>query len=359
MEVRHLISIEDVTADWFMELYSLCREIISSPGDFAEACKGKLMASLFFEPSTRTNFSFQSAMMRLGGQVFGFSDPNATSKAKGESLADTIRICASYTDTIVMRSPLEGAALAASLYSDVPVINAGDGGHMHPTQTLTDLTTICEKKGEIGGLNIGLCGDLKNGRTVHSLAIALSKFPNIRFTLISPRDLALPDYMLSYLKSCGQKYVEVTNLEAAMPGLDVLYMTRVQKERFTDPLEYERLKGVYVLTARKLERAKKDMLVMHPLPRLEEISPDVDADPRAVYFEQARYGMFIRMALLLRTTHMERQRPELPESRGTIHCKNPTCVSNSETDIPMILKEIIGENDLSCAYCDKKVLTKF
>lgn len=353
MEPRHIISIEDVTADWFMELYSTCRDIISSPGDYIDACKGKLMASLFFEPSTRTNFSFQSAMMRLGGQVFGFSDPSATSKAKGESLADTIRMCAGYSDTIVMRSPNEGAALAASLYSDVPVINAGDGGHMHPTQTLTDLTTICEKRGEIRGLNVGLCGDLKNGRTVHSLVLALSKFPDIHFILISPRDLALPEYMLTYLKSCGQKYVEVTNLDAAMPNLDVLYMTRVQKERFTDPLEYERLKNVYILNKRKLERAKKELLVMHPLPRLEEIATDVDSDPRAVYFEQARYGMFIRMALLLKTTHMGRQKAIVPESADEQHCcKNPACVSRAEAYIPVIIKQ--SPQGKSCAYCDKK-----
>lgn len=359
MEVRHLISIEDVTADWFMELYSLCREIISSPGDFSEVCKGKLMASLFFEPSTRTNFSFQAAMKRLGGQAIGFSNPNSTSNAKGESLADTVRICATYTDTIVMRSPLEGSAFAASLYSDVPVINAGDGGHMHPTQTLTDLATICEKRGAIRDLNVGLCGDLKNGRTVHSLAMALSKFPNIRFTLISPRDLAMPDYMLSYLKSNGQKYLESTNLDAAIPSLDVLYMTRIQKERFADPREYERHKNVYILTGRKLERAKKDMLVMHPLPRLEEISVDVDSDPRAVYFEQARYGMFIRMALLLKTTYMKRERPELPKARKDVRCGNPACVLNYEPDIPVITKESGGEEGLCCAYCDKKVLTKF
>lgn len=356
MEVRHLISIEDVTAKWFMELYSLCRDIISSPADFSDSCKGKVMASLFFEPSTRTNFSFQSAMMRLGGQVFGFADPKATSKAKGESLADTIRMCAGYSDTIVMRSPTEGASLAASLYSDVPVINAGDGGHMHPTQTLTDLTTICKKHGKIQDLNVGICGDLKHGRTVHSLVVALSKFPNIHFTLISPRDLAIPDYMLAHLKSCGQKYVEVTNMEAAMPSLDVLYMTRVQRERFADPLEYERLKSVYILNSSKLSRAKSDMLVMHPLPRLEEISTDVDDDPRAVYFEQARYGMFIRMALLLKTTHMDRHRPEAPVSNSAQRCTNPSCVINSESNIPLLIKN--SPQGKSCAYCDKKVLIK-
>lgn len=351
MQVRNLISIEDVTAQWFMELYALCRDIISSPEDYTDACKGKLMASLFFEPSTRTNFSFQSAMMRLGGDVFGFSDPAATSSAKGESLADTIRMCSGYSDTIVIRSPMEGSAMAASLYSQVPVINAGDGGHMHPTQTLTDLTTICEKRGKIADIDVGICGDLKNGRTVHSLVMALSKFPNIHFTLISPRDLAMPDYMLSYLKSVGQRYVEVTNLDAAMPNLDVLYMTRVQRERFADPLEYERLRGVYILTKRKLERAKKDLLVMHPLPRQEEIATDVDDDPRAVYFQQARYGMFIRMALLLRTTNMPRIEPCVPKSENTFKCVNKACVTLKETNLSVITKETL--HGKCCAYCDR------
>jgi len=356
VEIRHLISIEDVSAEWFTSLYSICRDMIDHPGDFSGICNGKLMASLFFEPSTRTNFSFQSAMMRLGGNVFGFSDPSATSRAKGESLADTIRMCAAYADTIVIRSPLEGAAKAASLYSAIPIINAGDGGHMHPTQTLTDLTTICQRRGEIRGFNIGLCGDLKNGRTVHSLAIALSKFPDIRFTLISPRDLAMPEYLLTYLKDHGQNYVEVTNLEAAMPHLDVLYMTRVQRERFADPLEYERLKNVYILTAKKLERAKKELLVMHPLPRCEEIAMDVDADPRAVYFDQARYGMFIRMALLLKMTHMARETPPPTAShKGSQRCKNPACVTGQELYLP-ILEKTNGEN-ISCAYCDGKLLT--
>lgn len=355
MEIRHLINIEDVTAEWFVSLYSICRDIIDHPGDYVGACNGKLMASLFFEPSTRTNFSFQSAMMRLGGNVFGFSDPSATSRSKGESLADTIRMCAAYADAIVIRSPLEGAAKAASLYAAVPVINAGDGGHMHPTQTLTDLTTICEKRGEIRSLNIGLCGDLKNGRTVHSLAIALSKFPDIRFTLISPRDLAMPEYLLAYLKSHAQNYVEVTNLEAAMPHLDVLYMTRIQRERFADPLEYERLKNVYILTAKKLERAKNELLVMHPLPRLEEIATDVDADPRAVYFDQARYGMFIRMALLLKMTHMDREVPIPPMSQGTHKCKNRACVTAAEPYLPILEKISTGEK--SCVYCDEKLLT--
>lgn len=354
MELRHLINIEDVSAQWFMELYELCRGIVANPEDYTDSCRGKVMASLFFEPSTRTSFSFQTAMQRLGGSVFGFSDPNATSTAKGETLADTIRMCAGYADTVVLRSPREGAAMAASLYSEVPVINAGDGGHMHPTQTLTDLTTICEKRGGIENLNVGLCGDLKNGRTVHSLAVALSKFKGVHFTLISPRELAMPDYMLAYLKEKRQKYIEVTNMEASMPRLDVLYMTRIQRERFADPLEYERLKGVYVLTRRKLERARPELLIMHPLPRLDEISTDVDNDPRAVYFEQARYGMFIRMALLLKLTHEARAPVTTAGDEGRL-CGNSACITAGEAYLPNLTKRISGEE--SCAYCDKKLLT--
>lgn len=354
MDIRHLINIEDVSVDWWNRLYSLCRDMIERPDDFSDACRGKVMASLFFEPSTRTSFSFQAAMMRLGGSVFGFSDPNATSAAKGETLADTIRMVSAYADTIVMRNPKEGSAMAASLYSEVPVINAGDGGHMHPTQTLTDLTTISLLRGEIANLNIGLCGDLKNGRTVHSLVLALSKFPDINYYLISPRDLAMPDYMLSHLKKSGQKYIEITGLESTIPQLDVLYMTRIQKERFIDPLEYEKLRGVYVLTKRKLERAKRDLLIMHPLPRVDEIAQDVDSDPRAVYFEQARYGMFIRMALLLQLSHKDRQKPvETEIGKGTL-CSNPACITQTEKYLPNRIKDF---GYPSCAYCDKKILT--
>lgn len=353
MEQRHLIGIEKISLDWWEQLYSLCSQIIENPQDFNDVCRGKVLASLFYEPSTRTSFSFQTAMMRLGGNVFGFSDPGASSVAKGENLRDTIRICSAYSDAIVMRTPWEGSAMAASLYSEVPVINAGDGGHMHPTQTLTDLTTICQKKGSIGGLNVGLCGDLKNGRTIHSLILALSKFPDINFFLISPRDLALPDYMLYHLKESKQKYIEVTGLEASMPQLDILYMTRIQKERFTDPLEYERNKGVYVLTKRKLQRAKKDMLVMHPLPRVDEIAQDVDSDPRAVYFEQARFGMYIRMALLYRMCHMPRQAPAAVEENEGSVCNNPRCITQTEQYLPKLSNILDGNQH--CLYCEKDI----
>jgi len=354
MEIRHLINIGDVSLDWWQSLYADCCEIMAHPDDFADSCRGKVMASLFFEPSTRTCFSFQTAMMRLGGTVFGFSDPSATSASKGETLADTIRMVSSYSDTIVMRHPTEGSAMAASLYSEVPLINAGDGGHMHPTQTLTDLTTISALRGGIGDMNVGLCGDLRNGRTVHSLVLALSKFPNINYYLISPRDLAMPDYMLEFMRANGQKFIEVTSLESTLPQLDILYMTRIQRERFIDPLEYERLRGVYVLTKRKLERAKKDLLIMHPLPRVDEIATDVDSDPRAVYFEQARYGMFIRMALLHKMCHSPRIKPSVPEEAPAHLCTNPLCITKSNPYLPVLTK---NDGGICCAYCDKKILT--
>jgi aspartate carbamoyltransferase catalytic subunit len=354
MAVRHLISIEDISVEWWDELYAICRDIIARPADYRLSCSGKVLATLFYEPSTRTNFSFQAAMMRLGGSVFGFSEPGATSTAKGETLADTVRMMSSYADTIVMRSPQEGAAMAASLYSEVPIINAGDGGHFHPTQTLADLTTISEKRGGIGDLNIGICGDLLNGRTVHSLVTALAKFQNINYYLISPRELSNPDYMLDNLKAQRQKYIEVTSLESTLPQLDVLYMTRIQRERFGNPDDFERLKSVYILNRRKLQMAKDDCLVMHPLPRLDEISRDVDDDPRAVYFEQARYGMFIRMALLLKMTHFERRAPEVQAPAEGRRCENTRCITQKEDYLPALSKERDRE---SCAYCDKKMLT--
>ncbi len=256
MKLRNLIDIEDLSLEEWNELYGLASQIIAHPKDFVDALHGDVMASLFFEPSTRTNFSFQTAMLRLGGSVFGFADPKSSSTSKGETLKDTVKMVSGYADVIVMRSPKEGAAKAASLYSDVPVINAGDGGHMHPTQTLADLTTIASKRGD-PDLNIGLCGDLKNGRTVHSLIKAMAKFPGIRFYLIAPRDLAIPAYMIEFMKANGQRFVEVTNLEATMPQLDVLYMTRIQRERFTDPLEHELAQGRLHSQSRKASDGKE------------------------------------------------------------------------------------------------------
>lgn len=353
MKLRNLIDIEDLSLEEWNEVYGLASQIIAHPRDFSDALHGNVMASLFFEPSTRTNFSFQTAMLRLGGSVFGFADPKSSSTSKGETLKDTIKMVSGYADVIVMRSPQEGAAKAASLYSDVPVINAGDGGHMHPTQTLADLTTIASLRGEIRDINVGLCGDLKNGRTVHSLIKALAKFPGIRFYLIAPRELAMPGYMIEFMKEHHQKYVEVTNLEATMPQLDMLYMTRIQRERFIDPLEYDRLKGVYVLSRSKLQNAKKDLLIMHPLPRVDEITQDVDDDPRAVYFQQARYGMFARMALLLKMVEQGRKIPEPQVIGNAPLCHNKNCITQTQLYLPNLTKNVGGR--CCCGFCDKEI----
>ncbi len=353
MELRNLIDIEDLSRDEWEEIYALASRIIDDPAAFNSSLHGHVMASLFYEPSTRTNFSFQTAMMRLGGSVFGFADPNSTSAAKGERLKDTIKMVGAYADVIVMRSPKEGAAKAASLYSEVPVVNAGDGGHMHPTQTLADLTTIRRMHGRLDGLNIGLCGDLKFGRTVHSLIKALAKFEGTTFYLISPRDLAVPEYMRQFMREHGQKFYEVSSMEATLPILDVLYMTRIQRERFTDPLEYDRLKGTYILTRSKLARAKKDLLILHPLPRVDEITLDVDDDPRALYFEQARFAMFARMALLHQLVQLGRKKPEPVEIGTAPLCRNKSCITQSELYLPPLTKTIGGK--CCCAYCDKEI----
>lgn len=348
--MRHLIDFGDLTRQEWDALYKQCSEIIDHPADFVDACRGKVSCNLFYEPSTRTNFSFQTAMLRLGGSVFGFADPNSSSVAKGETLKDTIKMVSGYADVIVMRTPWEGAAKAASLYSNVPVINAGDGKHMHPTQTMADLTTITRLRGGVDGLSIGLCGDLKNGRTVHSLIKALAKFEKVKFYLISPRELAVPEYIRAFMKEHDMWNVEVTGLEPVIPQLDVLYMTRIQRERFVDPLEYERVKGVYVLNRRKLERGKKDLLVMHPLPRVDEIAVDVDDDPRAVYFDQARYGMFARMALLMNLANQPRL-PQEPVEIGTKPaCHNPNCITQTEHYLPPLVKTAGGVE--CCAFCD-------
>ena len=350
--VRKLVSVDDMSRKWWDRLYSQCCDIILRPDIYSNTCRGKLFASMFFEPSTRTNFSFQAAAQRLGAGVFGFSDPLGTSVSKGETLADTIRMTASYSDTLVIRSPQEGAATAAALYSDVPVVNAGDGGHFHPTQTLTDLTTIAQKRGSIENLKIGICGDLKHGRTVHSLVEAMEMFEGISFYLISPKELRLPEYILDQMSANGQKYVESETLIDCIPELDVLYMTRVQRERFHDAAEYRRLKDVYILTKKMLEGAKSDMLIMHPLPRYGEIAVDVDDDPRAVYFEQARYGMFIRMSQLLDFLHLPRQAPAPTKSEITkSECNNPACITQSDFYLPKLISKLGADR---CGYCDKK-----
>ncbi|MBP5197977.1 MAG: aspartate carbamoyltransferase [Lachnospiraceae bacterium] len=297
--MRHLMSPLDFSTKELDDLFDLATDIKNNPEKYAHACDGKIMATCFYEPSTRTRLSFESAMTRLGGNVIGFSDANSSSAAKGESVSDTIRVISCYADICAMRHPKEGAPMVAATKSLIPVINAGDGGHQHPTQTLTDLMTIRSMKGSLSGFTIGLCGDLKFGRTVHSLINALVRYENIHFIFISPEELKVPDYITEMLDEKNISYEEVISLDEAMPKLDLLYMTRVQKERFFNEEDYIRLKGFYILTKEKLEFAKPDMLILHPLPRVNEISVEVDNDERAAYFEQAQYGVYVRMALIL------------------------------------------------------------
>ncbi|WP_276948766.1 aspartate carbamoyltransferase [Acetatifactor muris] len=297
--MRHLMSPLDFTPEELDRLFDLANDIESHPGKYAHTCDGRILATCFYEPSTRTRLSFESAMTRLGGRVIGFADATSSSASKGESVSDTIRVISGYADICAMRHPKEGAPMVAAEKSGIPVINAGDGGHQHPTQTLTDLLTIRSLKGRLGDFTIGLCGDLKFGRTVHSLINALIRYDNIRFVFISPEELRVPDYITDMLKEKGIPFQEVIRLENVMPQLDLLYMTRVQKERFFNEEDYVRLKDFYILNADKMLLAKKDMLVLHPLPRVNEISVEVDSDPRAVYFKQAKYGVYVRMALIL------------------------------------------------------------
>lgn len=298
--MRHLISPLDFSVEELDTLMDLANDIEKNPKKYAHVCDGRILATLFYEPSTRTRLSFESAMCRLGGKVIGFSSAAASSAAKGESVADTARMISCYADICAMRHPKEGAPLVASLHSSIPVINAGDGGHQHPTQTLTDLLTIRSLRGKLGDMTVGLCGDLKFGRTVHSLINALVRYTGIRFVLISPNELRVPSYIRDNVLEANQiPYREVENLEDAMPELDILYMTRVQRERFFNEEEYIRMKDCYILDKAKMALGKKDMFVLHPLPRVNEISTEVDSDPRAVYFRQAQYGVYIRMALIM------------------------------------------------------------
>jgi aspartate carbamoyltransferase catalytic subunit len=296
---RHLIEPGDFTLDELEELFSLAGNIEVFQERFRDCCRGKVLAALFFEPSTRTRLSFEAAMLRLGGSCLGFAEPGSSSAAKGESLADTVRTVSCYADLLVMRNPKEGAALLASRYAGVPVINAGDGGHHHPTQTLTDLLTIQKLRGDIRDFTIGFCGDLKFGRTVHSLAKALARYPHIKMIFISPPELKIPDYITrGILEKEGVRFVEAGRLEEMIPELDVLYMTRVQRERFFNEEDYIRLKDTYILNPEKMELARPSLIVLHPLPRVNEIDGEVDRDPRAAYFKQAKYGMYVRMALI-------------------------------------------------------------
>ena len=306
LKMRNLIDILDLTTTEIDEIVSVGCDMIENPDKYKSACAGKILGTLFFEPSTRTRLSFTSAMMSLGGNVLGFSEVGSSSVSKGETVADTLRMVSAYTDIIAMRHPKEGAPIVASKVASVPIINAGDGGHFHPTQTLADLITIKRKFGRFDNLTIGICGDLKYGRTVHSLIAAMSRYEGVKFVLISPTELKLPSYVKdAHIKSKGIPYEQTTSLEEVMPKLDILYMTRVQKERFFNEEDYLRLKNSYILTPDKLQNAKTDMAILHPLPRVNEIATSVDDDKRACYFKQAKYGKFIRMALILKLLEVE------------------------------------------------------
>ena len=304
--MKNLIGIEDFLTEEIDELIKVSKDIIGNKEKYLEKCKGKILATLFFEPSTRTRLSFESAMLSLGGSVLGFSSADSSSTQKGETLADTIKVVSGYSDIIAMRHPKEGAPIVAANNSNVPIINAGDGGHNHPTQTLLDLLTISQEKGRLDNFTVGLCGDLKFGRTVHSLIIALSRYENIKFVLISPNELKIPEYLKQdFLNEKNIDYIETENLEESIDKLDILYMTRVQKERFLNEEEYVRLKDVYILDKQKLEKAKKDLCILHPLPRVNEISTEIDNDPRAAYFRQAEYGKYMRMAIILKLLNIK------------------------------------------------------
>ena len=298
--MRHLMSPLDLTTAELDRIFDLANDIEANPEKYAHACSGRKLATLFYEPSTRTRLSFEAAMLNLGGKVLGFSSADTSSASKGESVADTIRVISSYADICAMRHPKEGAPTVAAMHSGIPVINAGDGGHNHPTQTLTDLFTIKELTGRLDNLTIGMCGDLKFGRTVHSLINAMVRYDNVRFILVSPNELKIPDYLRQEVLEAGNiDYIETNELEKYMPELDILYMTRVQRERFFNEEDYIRLKDSFILDAEKMKYAKKDMYVLHPLPRVNEISAEVDNDPRAVYFKQAKFGVYVRMALII------------------------------------------------------------
>lgn len=354
--MRHLLDVMELSAAEIDALVAAAKDIIAHPEDYREKCRYKKLATLFFEPSTRTRLSFEAAMLELGGSVLGFSEAASSSASKGESVGDTARIVSGYADIIAMRHPRDGAALAAALKSDVPVINAGDGGHHHPTQTLTDLLTIAREKGRFENLTVGLCGDLKYGRTVHSLIAAMSRYAGVRFVLISPEELKLPGYVREdYIDPRSIPCAETASLEEAMPGLDVLYMTRIQRERFADSAEYERLKDSYILTPDKLEGAKGDMLILHPLPRVNEIAPEVDEDPRAAYFRQARNGKYIRMALILKLLEEAERDPgpmAAPEGDAPtgLSCPNPRCITAAERGLPRAFRKT--EKGRRCVYCD-------
>jgi len=358
--MRSLIDIVDFSVEELQQLLETACDISENPAKYADCCRGKKLATLFFEPSTRTRLSFEAAMYELGGNVIGFSEASSSSASKGESMADTAKMLSCYADIMAIRHPKEGAPYVAATNASIPVINAGDGGHCHPTQTLADLLTIYRENGRLHDLTIGCCGDLKYGRTVHSLISAMGRYKNIKIILISPEELRLPKYVkYEVLDKYGMQYVETTSLEKAMPELDVLYMTRIQRERFDSFDEYERLKDSYILTPEKLAAAKPTMRVLHPLPRVNEISVKVDDDPRAAYFRQALNGKYMRMALIMKLLKEaeEGRQMETIESvtDARLVCDNPRCISSTEQELPHKFKLVDKEHGIyRCIYCEAK-----
>ena len=358
--MRSLIDITDFSVEEIQQLMEKACHISEHPELYADACKGKKLATLFFEPSTRTRLSFEAAMLELGGSVIGFSEASSSSASKGESMADTAKILSCYADIMAIRHPKEGAPYVAAKNASIPVINAGDGGHCHPTQTLADLLTIYRENGDFKGLTVGCCGDLKYGRTVHSLLAALSRYENVKIILISPEELKIPSFVRrEVLDKNGMDYMEVTSLEEVIPQLDVLYMTRIQRERFDDPFVYERLKDSYVLDTHKMENAKETMRVLHPLPRVNEISVKVDADPRAAYFRQALNGKYMRMALILKLLQDAEEGKQMPEPEDVLvdvlRCTNDRCITTTEQELSHVFKCMDKENGIyRCIYCEAK-----
>ena len=358
--MRSVIDILDLSLDEIDSLIETAVDIKKNPAKYSDKCRGKKLATLFFEPSTRTRLSFEAAMYELGGNVLGFSEATSSSASKGESMADTAMVVSGYADIMAIRHPKEGAPMVASKNSRVPIINAGDGGHLHPTQTLADLCTIKNEKGRLNDLTVGFCGDLKFGRTVHSLLAALSRYTGIKVVLISPKELRIPSYVKhETIGKSGMEYVEVESLEEAMPSLDVLYMTRIQKERFSYVEDYERLKDSYILTPEKLEAAKEDLIVMHPLPRVNEITVAVDKDPRAKYFLQTLYGKYMRMALILFLLDEKQKNTEEKPSKYRLVrdrvCKNPACICSTEQELEQVFKCVNEEEQVyRCIWCDSR-----
>lgn len=357
-EYQHLIDLSDYPVSWWSNVVNLGEKIKENPEKFAHECDGKVMATLFYEPSTRTQMSFQTAMIRLGGKIIGFDNPANSSVSKGENLKDTTKIVSSYSDILVMRHPISGSAKAAALTADCPVINAGDGGHLHPTQTLTDMLTLKIEKNRLTDLTIGMCGDLLNGRTVHSLCKALSCYSGNKFIFISTPELRMPFYIKDVITANGSTFEEVDTLEEAIGKLDVLYMTRIQQERFASREEYLAQKNTYVLDKKKMLEAKSDMIVLHPLPRVDEIEVDVDDDSRAMYFKQAKYGVYVRMALIITMLKNKAQFEILKgKTFNNVKCDNPKCITNCEGYLPKSFKVCGGDDTLlECEYCDERKL---